>query len=345
MGGTENRRKLRFSFAAFDMESKMRSSRLGVFVLILVTVVSSTGCGYFNRILSRKNLVDGSVAYRERNFAEAEDMFRRAAARDPEGETLEGRTAQVFLARTLHSQYIGNRTDKSKAEEAIEAYKKALAVDKNDQSSYKAVASLLNDLQRTDEWQQWVTERANRSDIEPQYRAEAITSLAARKNTCANEITDTDKAKQTVKKDGKEVYQWVKPEDPAQLETLRACVTDGLQLIDQAVALEPAEVKNAKNLDLKSLSDQQLKQYLDLFKVFESVRSYKASLDSQAMRLADMEGRAADRDALKQQADNGRQAFLELSAVDKAIQDEMDARAAAEAAAESANANGNTAGR
>ncbi len=317
----------------------MRSSRLGVFVLILLTVVFTANCSYFNRILSRKNLVDGSVAYKERKFAEAEELFRKAAARDPEGATLEGKTAQVFLARTLHSRYIGNREERQLAEEAIEAYKKALALDKNDQSSYKAVASLLNDLQKTDEWQAWVTERSNRADIEPQYRAEALTSLAARKNTCANEITDTEKTKKTVKKDGKDVFQWVKPEDPAELERLRGCVTDGLKLIDQAVALEPAEVKNAKNFDIKGASDQQLRENLDLFKVFESVRSYKASLDAQAMRLAEMEGRTADRDNLKVQADAGRAAFLELSNVDKAIQDEMDARRAAAEAAENANAN------
>lgn len=321
----------------------MRSSRLGVFVLILLTVVFTTNCSYFNRILSRKNLVDGSIAYKERKFAEAEELFRKAAARDPEGATLEGRTAQVFLARTLHSRYIGNREERQLAEEAINAYKGALAVDKNDQSSYKAVASLLNDLQRTDEWQTWVTERSNRADIEPQYRAEALTSLAARKNTCANEITDTEKTKKTVKKDGKDVFQWVKPEDPAELERLRGCVSDGLKLIDQAVALEPAQVKNAKSFDIKGATDQQLKENLDLFKVFESVRSYKASLDAQAMRLADMEGNASQRDALKAQADAGRAAFLELSNVDKAIQDEIDARRAAAEAAENANANANAA--
>jgi hypothetical protein len=186
-----------------------------------------------------------------------------------------------------------------------------------------------------------VTERANSTDIAPQNRAEALTSLASRKNTCANEVTDTEKTKKTVKRDGKDVFQWVKPEDPAELESLRSCVTEGLKLIDQAVALEPAAVKNAKDLDIKSLTDEQLKQNLDLFKVFESARSYKASLDAQAMRLADMEGRTADRDALKAQADAGRAAFLELSKVDKAIQDEMDARRAAEEEAENANANAN----
>ena len=317
----------------------MRSSRLGIFVLLTLTVFLTANCSQFNRIMSRKNLVDGSLAYKERKFGEAEELFRRAAARDPEGVTMEGKTAQVFLARTLHSRYIGNREEKGLAEEAIEAYKKALAVDKNDQSSYKAIASLLDNLQRGDEWNQWVNERANRTDIEPQHRAEALTSLAARKNTCANEVTDTEQTKKTVKKDGKDVFQWVKPEDPAELERLRGCVNDGLKLIDQAVALEPDTVKNAKSLDIKSLSDQELKRHLDLFKVFESARSYKASLDAQAMRLADMEGRAADRDALKAQADAGRAKFLELSTVDKAIQDEIDARRAAEEQAANANAN------
>jgi len=201
---------------------------------------------------------------------------------------------------------------------------------------------LLDNLQKTDEWQQWVVERSNRTDIEPQNRADALTSLAARKNTCANEVTDTEQTKKTVKKDGKDVFQWVKPENPADLEQLRGCVADGVKLIDQAVALEPESVKNAASLNIKSLTDQQLKENLDLFKVFESARSYKASLDAQAMRLADMEGRTADRDSLKAQADAGRAKFLELSNVDKAIQDEMDARRAAEEEAANANANANS---
>jgi tetratricopeptide (TPR) repeat protein len=321
----------------------MRFSRLGVFVLLTLTVFLTTNCSYFNRIMSRKNLVDGSQAYKERKFAEAEALFRRAAERDPSGATSEGRIAQVFLARTLHSMYIGDRQRKELAEEALQAYKKALEVDRNDQSSYKAVASLLDNLQRPDEWQTWVTERSTRGDIEPQYRAEALTSLAAKKNTCANEVTDTEQTKKTVKKDGKDIFQWVKPENPADLERLRGCVNDGLKLIDQAVALETEEVKSANSLDVKSLTDQQLKAKLDLFKVFESARSYKASLDAQAMRLADMEGRAADRDALKAQADAGRARFIELSTVDKKIQDEMDARRAAEEEAANANASTNSA--
>ena len=291
--------------------------------------------------MSRKNLVDGSHAYKERKFDVAEDLFRRAAERDPEGETVEGRTAQLFLARTLHSRFIGDRQRTELAEEAIREYKKALAVDKNDQSSYKAVASLLENLQRPDEWQQWVTERANNPDILPQNRADALTSLAAKQNTCANEVSDTEATKKTVDKDGEKAYQFVKPANQADFDRFKGCVAEGTKLIEQAVALEPDAVKNAANLDIKNLPEDQLRQNLDLIKSFESARSYRASLLIQNMRLAEMEGRTADRDSLKTQADQAKAAFTELSGVSRAIQDELDARAAAAEAAANANANAN----
>src|SRR5690349_11639400 len=110
----------------------MSSSRLGVLFLIVVGVLASTNCGYYNRVMSRKDLVDGSVAYRERKFTDAEALFRKAAARDPEGKTTEGKTAQVFLARTLHSRFIGNRQQRELAEAAITEYKKALAQNPED---------------------------------------------------------------------------------------------------------------------------------------------------------------------------------------------------------------------
>jgi len=288
--------------------------------------------------MSRKNLVDGSVAYKGRKFEEAEQMFRKAAERDPEGATLEGRTAQLFLARTLHSRYIGNRQDKQLAEAAIVEYQKMLKMDPNEQSAYKAVAGLLENLQKTDEWQKWVTERANNEAILPQNRAEALTSLAAKQNTCANEISDTEKTKKPIKRDGKDVFQYIKPEDPAELEKMRACVTLGNQLIEKAYALETDLVKNAKGADVKSLTDVQLKERLDLIKVFESARSYRASLIIQASRLAEMDGKQPEADQLRANSEKARAEFLELSEASKAIQAEIDARIAVEQEAANANA-------
>ena len=320
----------------------MRFSRFGVIAFLSLIVLMGANCSYYNRVLARKNLVDGSKAYKDRKFPEAEQLFRSAVARDPKGEYIEGQTAQLFLARTLHSEFIGNRIDKGKAEDAIKEYQKALALKPNDQSSYKAIASLYENLQKSDEWLSWVTARSNNAGIPPEQRAEALTSLAAKKNTCANDISDTDKTKKTITKDGKQAFQFVKPEKAEDFAALQQCTAAGTQLIDQAVALEPDTVKNARSFDLKKATDQQLQSTLDLLKVFESARSYKTSLLFQAMRVAEMEGKTADRDSIKTQADAARAKFLELSDVVKKIQLEIDDRAAAKEEAEKgqkANAN------
>lgn len=321
------------------MESKMRSSRLGIFVLLLTAILFTTNCTYYNRIVSRKNLVDGSIAYKERNFQEAQELFRRAIARDPEGETLEGRMAQVFLARTLHSEFIGNRQRTDIAESAIVEYQKALQIDPNDQSSYKAVAGLLENLQKTDEWQRWVTERSTNESINPEYRAEALVSLAAKQNTCANEITDTEQTKKTVQRDGKDVFEYVKPEDPATFERLQKCVAEGRKLIDQAVALEPEGVTNAGSFDVKAATDEELTKRQNLLKIFESVRSYKASITLQDSRLAEMNGNAAEAERLRNAAEQAREGFLALSKVNEAIEAEKTLRAAAANANANADAN------
>jgi hypothetical protein len=143
------------------------------------------------------------------------------------------------------------------------------------------------------------------------------------------------------------VFQFVKPENPDDLNTLRQCIGDGKALVDQALALEaPANVDATRNFDIKTASDDELKRRGDLLRTFESARSYKASLLIQEMRLAEMEGRTADRDRLKGEADSAKNNFLELSNVTKNIQAETDARAAAkeaESATANSNANANTA--
>lgn len=315
----------------------MRSSRIGVFVLVLVTVLIGTNCSYYNRVMARKDLVDGSKAYKDRKFPEAEKLFRQAVSRDPKGENVEGKMAQLFLARTLHSMFIGDRQKKQWAEQAIAEYQKALAIDPKDQSSYKAIASLYENLQKTDEWQAWVTKRSNDTSIPPEQRAEALTSLAAKKNTCANDISDTEATKKTVTKDGKQAFQFVKPSKPEDFDALVKCTTEGTALIDQAMSLEPDQVKKAATLDIKPLSDADLAKTQEMFKVFESARSYKASLLFQSMRIAEMENKTPDRDRLKAEADAARKNFTDLSEVVKKMQKEIDDRTAAKE--EGANAN------
>ncbi len=313
----------------------MRFSRLGTLVLILITVIIGANCSYYNRIIARKYLVDGAEAYKARKFDEAEKLFRDAVTR-AEGKTLEGKTAQLFLARTLHSKYIGNRQNSPLAEEAIQEYKKVLAEDVTDNSSFKAIAQLLENLNRKEEAEKWVTDRTNNNAVPPDQRAEALTSLASKQITCANEISDVEPVKKTVEKDGIASFQFTKPTDEKTFETFQQCISKGTELIDKAIQLEPDGIKNPGNIDIKSRSDKELVELLDLDKKFQSSWSYKANALIQKMRLAEMSGKSDEKDSFKKEAETARDKFTALNDLEKKILAEQDARK--QAAAEAANA-------
>jgi tetratricopeptide (TPR) repeat protein len=302
----------------------MKISQAGILGLVLLVILSGTGCNFF----ARKNVVDGAEAFKNRKFDEAESLFRLAVSRAP-ADSVEGKTAQLFLARTLHSQYAANRDNTKKAEEAIEAYQKVLAVSPNDNSSFKAVASLYENLDKKDEWRKWVTDRSENTSIPPEQRAEAYTSLASKENSCANDITEDPKVKKTEKEGDKSVFKFSKPEDPAELERLRGCIQRGTELINKALALETDQVKNAKSINYKPMSDKDLAATLNALKPFESARSYSTSLLVQSARLAEMDGKAAEKDQFKKEADAARERFKEIADVTKALKDEQEARAKA----------------
>lgn len=265
---------------------KMRFSRLGILLLISATVLIGANCSYYNRVVARKNLVDGADAYKERKFQQAETLFRNAIATDPTLSTVESKAAQLFLARTIHSAYIGDRKVTQRAEEAISEYQKILSRDAKDQSSFKAVANLYENLGKQDEWLKWVTERANNEQVPGPMRAEALASLAAKKNTCSNDISDTEKTKKTVTKDGKQQFEFVKPENPADFEKLKVCADEGLQLANKAVELDPES---------------------------DSAWSYKTSLLIQKMRVAEMEGNTAQKEQFKKDSDVAKEKFTALA--------------------------------
>ncbi|HMM80557.1 MAG TPA: hypothetical protein PKC65_11095 [Pyrinomonadaceae bacterium] len=345
----------------------MRISRLGVLAVVAVMVSLGSGCSFYNRVMARKNLVDGAKAYKDRKFPEAEQRFRYAASLDPEGETLEGRTAQLSLARTLHSEYIGNRSDKGKAQEAIDAYKVSLpqylkelketeaAYNANPaspdaermylnslssvNSTSSAIASLYDNIQMPDKATAWLEQVAKDQAYPPTARARALSALAAKQNTCASEISDTPETKKTVAAgDGKQAYQYVKPADAAQFTKLQQCATDGMALIDQAMALEPDSVKKSGSLNPDTMSDVELALASEVLKIFQSVRSYKASLINQQARIAEMNGDNSGRDKLKAEYETAKGAMNQLGDVVQKIDDAVQARAAAKEAAEAANA-------
>lgn len=295
----------------------MRISRAGILFLAVTVAVSGSSCSVYNSVMARKNVVDGAEAFKGRKFPDAEALFRTAVNRAPDGSK-EQKTAQLFLARTLHSEFAANRQLTEKATQAIEEYKKVLATDPADNASFKAVANLYDSLGQTDDWRKWVTDRANNAQVPAEQRAEAYTSLAAKENTCANDITELPAVKKTVIKDGKATYTFSKPENAADIETLKGCINKGTDLVNKA---------------------------LELDKNNESVWSYKTSLLVQSMRLAEMEGRMPDKDRFKAEADTAKAEFTRLAEISRKKREEEEARKKAEEAAakgETVNTNTNT---
>lgn len=305
----------------------MRFSRVGIFALIAIIVSAGAGCNFWNQIKARQDLVDGAKAYSDKKFDDAEKLFRDAVQRDP--SNLLG---QLFLARTLHSQYAANRTQPEKADQAVAEYRKVVpeykqelakkkqardanpndekaAKEYNDtlvilNSSISAVANLLDTTNKTQEWKTWQTEIANDAGLPNETRAAAFTSMASKENTCANDITGVEPVRKTVKgADGKEEYQYVKPTDPKVNEELRACVARGTELVNKA---------------------------LDLDKNSDSIWSYKTSLLIQDMRVAEMDGRKEDRERLKNEADKAKAEFTRLAEIKRKQKEEEEARKKAE---------------
>jgi hypothetical protein len=322
------------------MESKaMGSSRLNKFILfslLLMVAVVGSSCSYYNRVMARMNLVDGAQAYNERKFDEAIEKFNRAVEYDPEGNTLESKTAQLFLARTLHSLFAGNRRDTQKAERAIEEYRKALpgflrevadnkvALDASPEdeklrnnyeknrnivgSIVSAIGSLYENLQQGDKWQEWQKAAAENAELPGTVRANSLVAMAAKKYNCANDISDNDAVKKTVDKGGEQVFQFVKPAEEKEFDTLKKCVEEGTAYIDKAI-------------ELNSESD--------------SAWSYKASLLVQSMRIAEMEGKTDEQEKLKKESEEAKAKFEALAKIRREKAEEEARKKAEEAGGES----------
>lgn len=295
----------------------MKISQAGIFVLIAITILTGTSC---NRVIARKDLVDGAEAYKDKKFDKAEALFRDAIARDPEQKT-----AQLFLARTLHSEYAADREKTDKADAAIAEYKKTIEEYKNtvdasknvlagDRSpcsysayeirslegdkkaaldafgvlrdSYGAISNILDSMQKPEERVKWLEQWGADEKLPGCLRASAYNSLASKENTCANDITEAPDVKKTVTKDGKPVFEFKKPEKPEDYENLKSCVQRGTELVDKSLALDQSN---------------------------DSIWSYKMSFLNQNMRLAEMDNRIPDRDRLKGEYEQAKAKFTELA--------------------------------
>ena len=283
--------------------------------VMLALAASAAAFGQANAEEARRESDLGASAYRAGRFEEAERRFRRALELDPERKN-----TRLFIARAVQQQYKpGVQTPENVAagERAVAEYQELLAQDPANEDAYKAVVVLYGQMKRDDRVAELLTQRANDFSLPDKRRAEAFTVLASRQWQCSYDVTERVENKTTEeRKEEKAVGQ--KPEEqkpeqkPAQRPVnpvikyrmpadqgdfirARQCVTDGTQLAEQAVALDP-DSPNAW--------------------------AYRSNLLRESAKLAEMEGDAAGKAEYERQ-------YLEALATHKRVSEEAKRKAEA----------------
>lgn len=262
----------------------MKLSRAGFALLILVLLVGTPGCGLINRIRAKNEINEAARSYKQGKFAEAQQHAERALALYPDDKN-----APVFIARSIHAQYkqgIDTPENLQKAEGAIEAYKRILAKNPNNDEAYKAVAFLLGQLGKAEEQLAWVRQRATDETVDPAKRSESYTFLANKEWECSFQITERKENQKTVEKDGRTVIQWVKPTNTEDYDKANMCVTRGLETVETALKLDPNN---------------------------EKAWGYKTNLLLEKVKLSEMEGKPEDKAMYAKQADEAQKRTTELS--------------------------------
>lgn len=256
----------------------MKLSRLGLIFLVGTAILFTSGCGMINRIRAKSEINEAARAYKAGKYPEAEQHARRALELDPDQKN-----APIFIARTVHAQFRpGNESPENIAiaNKAIDAYKVVLQRDPTSEEGYLAVTALLGALKKEAEQKQWILQHA-KSDVVPKdKRAGAYALLASQNWSCVYAITEA--AKQT---EGTKVT-WPKPKDQKDYDKAQQCLKDGMAEAEQGIALDANS---------------------------ELAWTYKTNLLREQAKMAEMDGKADERDRLNKQADDAAKRMNELA--------------------------------
>lgn len=258
---------------------KLSQTRVAMVGLALL-VASSSGCSMVNKIRSKNELNETAKAYKDGRFEEAEQHARRALELDPNNKT-----APIFIARTIHSQYkpgIDSAENKQKAEQAIEAYQKILQNDPTNEEGYKAVAALYGAIKDDQKLRDWIAQRGNNTNLPAPTRAEAMAIMAGMDWNCSFKITELPENKRI--EQGKVLF--IKPKDQKDFDMSKMCVVRGMEQAEKAISLDPSN---------------------------EAAWAYKTNLLVEAARLAEMDGKMDQKEAYSKQADEARKRANALS--------------------------------
>lgn len=274
-------------------------SRIGATAILALFVAAGTGCSLVNKIRAKNELNEAARVYKEGHFEEAERHAKLALSYEPDNKT-----AAIFIARIIHQQYkpgVDSPDNIAKAREAIEAYRRILEKNPNDDEAYKAISVLYAAIKDDTKLREWILKRATDSSMSNEKRAEAYAILAGKDWDCSYKITELPDVKVTSIEGGKPNVTYKKPKEQKDFDTAQKCVVRGLE-----------EGETAIKLDANS----------------ESAWSYKTNLLLEAAKQAEMDGKADQKAQYQKQADVAGKRAAALSEERRKKEEAADAAAA-----------------
>jgi tetratricopeptide (TPR) repeat protein len=280
-------------------QMRFSRSRIGAIAVLVLFAGAGTGCGLVNKVRAKNELNEAARSYKESRFEDAEQHAKRALYLDPTNPT-----APIFIARIIHQQYkpgVDQPDNIQRARDAIEAYKRVLEKDPNNDEAFRAISALYVSIKDDQKFRDWISARANDSNAKPEDRAEAYAVLSGKDWDCSFKVTELPDVKVTSTEGGSPKVTYKKPKEQKDFDTIQQCVVRGLQEAETAIKYDPNN---------------------------DSAWSYKASLLIESAKLADMNGDADHKTQFTRLAETAQKRASEL-AEEKRKKDEAREAAAA----------------
>jgi tetratricopeptide (TPR) repeat protein len=209
------------------MEATMRLNSKWLVVLLTLSVISMSGCGFTQKLRARDNMNKGVKAFTDQKYDAAAQYFEKAVELDQNSDFTE--TARMYQAISYQSQFIPGSTDPRSHDMAVKSIEtfelvidKARNPAKPNRDAMLGIASLyyqMKEYEKSKEWCRRVLE------IDPT-NAEAYYRIA---------VIDYDDAFDRTGIQG-ELVELMTPEER---ETTRANVDEALACLDKALEIRP----------------------------------------------------------------------------------------------------------
>ena len=216
---------------------------IGVTAVVVLAMFSS-GCNYISKVVAKDKLNQGAILYNQGRTKEAQQFFRDALSWDEKNPV-----GNLFLGATLVKDYkaaTGPERDKL-ANEALDTYKKALDLVgnncKNRDNAISYIASIYQDLEKMNEWRDWILKRAEGECSTKDVQATTYYTVAVNYWDCSFQQTKRYQDQALLAKDAFHYRNMdYSPEALADKQKAESCAAKGLEYIEKALSIDPEYV-------------------------------------------------------------------------------------------------------